>query len=173
MHVFLFCCVLLCYGTGRICKYHSALGQSKECTGASWLIATSLWSFGDIELGQYWFKQWPVARGHKTNTWPMLANYQWCYVTFTWGRFHGKCPRYLSLIWVWKLIIQYSRCISRGPTNKKGMGKCEDKTQVYKQNKTARTFYPCVVKPLIKLPITTTRIKAISLSCSITGRYFN
>ena len=35
MHMVLFCRVLLCYGTGRLYEYDSALEQSKECTGAS------------------------------------------------------------------------------------------------------------------------------------------
>ena len=75
---------------------------------------------------------------------------------------------HLSLIWVWKLIIQYLRRISRGPMNKKGMGKCDDK-----HNKTAHIFHACVVNLLIKIQTATTRIKAISLSCRMAGRYFD
>ena len=40
-------------------------------------------------------------------------------MAFTWGWFHRKCSRYLSLIWVWKLLIIYKgySCISEGPKN--------------------------------------------------------
>ena len=34
---------------------------------------------------------------------PMLTNHQWGLVAFTWGKFHRKCPRYVSLLWVWKI----------------------------------------------------------------------
>ena len=34
----------------------------------------------------------------------MLTFHQWGLVAFTWRQFHGKIPKYLSLIWVWKLI---------------------------------------------------------------------
>ena len=35
----------------------------------------------------------------------MLTNHQWDLVAFTWGYFDRKCLRYLSLIWVSKLLI--------------------------------------------------------------------
>ena len=34
---------------------------------------------------------------------PMSPNHQWGFVAFTWGQFHNKCSRYLSLICVWIL----------------------------------------------------------------------
>ena len=34
---------------------------------------------------------------------PILTNHKWGLVAFTWEQFHRKCPRYLSLIWVWKI----------------------------------------------------------------------
>ena len=37
---------------------------------------------------------------------PMLTNHQWDLVTFPWGQFQRKCLRYLSLTWIWKLLIQ-------------------------------------------------------------------
>ena len=36
---------------------------------------------------------------------PMLTNHQWGLVAFTWGQFHRKYWRYLSLIWVSKFLI--------------------------------------------------------------------
>ena len=38
----------------------------------------------------------------------VLINHQWGHVAFTWGQFHRKCSKYLSLIWVWKWLIQHS-----------------------------------------------------------------
>ena len=35
---------------------------------------------------------------------PMLTNHKWGLVAFTWGQFHGKCSRYLSFVWLWKMI---------------------------------------------------------------------
>ena len=40
---------------------------------------------------------------------------RWDIVSFTWRQFHRKCSRYLSLIWVWKSIIQDYSHISQGP----------------------------------------------------------
>ena len=46
---------------------------------------------------------------------PLLTNYQWCFMAFTWGQFHWRCSMYLSLISVWKLLIcDYNRN-SQGP----------------------------------------------------------
>ena len=36
-------------------------------------------------------------------------------LAFTWRQFHGKCPRYLSLIWDWKWFILDDSYISQGP----------------------------------------------------------
>ena len=42
---------------------------------------------------------------------PMLTNYQWGRVAFTWVQFHWKsCSRYLSLMWFWNLIIKTHWC---------------------------------------------------------------
>ena len=49
---------------------------------------------GDIKLGQHW---------------------PWGIVAFAWGQFHRKCSRHLSLMWVWKLLIQGDSSISWGP----------------------------------------------------------
>ena len=46
---------------------------------------------------------------------PMLTYHQWDLLAFTWGKFHQKCSRYLSLIWVWKLLIHYYDHISQWP----------------------------------------------------------
>ena len=46
---------------------------------------------------------------------PILTNHQWHLVTFTWGKFHRKSSRYLSLTWVWKLLIWDYKGISQGP----------------------------------------------------------
>ena len=35
----------------------------------------------------------------------ILVSHLWYSVTFTWGQIHKKCCRYLSLIWVWKLLM--------------------------------------------------------------------
>ena len=45
---------------------------------------------------------------------PMLINLQWSSVAFIWGQFCRKCSWYLSLIWVWKLLIQDLSPISQG-----------------------------------------------------------
>ena len=37
---------------------------------------------------------------------PMSTNHQWGSETFAWGQFRTKYSRYLSLMWVWKLLIQ-------------------------------------------------------------------
>ena len=47
----------------------------------------------------------------------MLTDNQRGLVAFSWGQFHRKCPRYISLLWVWKLLIQHSSHISQGPLN--------------------------------------------------------
>ena len=39
---------------------------------------------------------------------PMLTNHWWGLVELTWGQFHRRCSRYLSLIWVWKLLFNSS-----------------------------------------------------------------
>ena len=49
---------------------------------------------------------------------PMLTSHQWSLVAFIWKQFHRKCSRYLSLIWVWKLLIWYLSGISQGPMSK-------------------------------------------------------
>ena len=39
---------------------------------------------------------------------PILVSHLWYSVAFTWGQFHKKCCRYLSLIWVWKLLMVHT-----------------------------------------------------------------
>ena len=51
---------------------------------------------------------------------PMLADHQWSPVTFIWmaftrGQFQKKCSRYLSLILVWKLLLEDYSHISQEP----------------------------------------------------------
>ena len=36
---------------------------------------------------------------------PLLTYHNWGFLAFTWGQFHRKCSRYLSLIWLRKLLI--------------------------------------------------------------------
>ena len=36
---------------------------------------------------------------------PVLTNHHWSLLAFTWGQFHRKCSRYISLIWFWNLLI--------------------------------------------------------------------
>ena len=45
----------------------------------------------------------------------MLIGYQWGLIEFTWGQFHKKGWRYLSLVVVWKLSIQDNKIVSQGP----------------------------------------------------------
>ena len=44
----------------------------------------------------------------------MLTNHPWGLAAFSGGKFHRKCSRWLSLIWVWKLLIKNYICISQG-----------------------------------------------------------
>ena len=44
-------------------------------------------------------------------------------MAFTWGQFCRKYSRYLSEIWVWKLLIWYYSHISLGPISKCFLGK--------------------------------------------------
>ena len=36
-----------------------------------------------------------------------LMSHQWGLMAFTWRDFHGKCSKYLSLLWIWKLQFSY------------------------------------------------------------------
>ena len=45
-----------------------------------------------------------VPSGTKPLPEPVLANHQWGHMAFTWGQFHRKCSRYLSLISVGKWL---------------------------------------------------------------------
>ena len=38
-----------------------------------------------------------------------------CYFALNWGQFCSKCSRFLSSIWVWKLLIKVYSHISQGP----------------------------------------------------------
>ena len=56
-----------------------------------------------------------VPNGTKPLPKPMLTNHQWCAVAHSWGQFHWKWSRYLSLIHVcvWKLL-KIAAASSRG-----------------------------------------------------------
>ena len=56
-----------------------------------------------------------TAPSHYLDRWSVLTYHQWGLVAFTWGQFHRKYSRYLSLIWVCKLLILYYSLISQGP----------------------------------------------------------
>ena len=58
--------------------------------------------YGDLVLGQHWLSQWLVF--WKPQASAVLTNHQWGLVAFTWRRFHRKCSKYVSLVWVWKEI---------------------------------------------------------------------
>ena len=61
---------------------------------------------GNINLGRHWLKNGMLPYGTKPLPEPESANHQCGPVAFTWGKFHRKYPRYLSLILVWKWLIQ-------------------------------------------------------------------
>ena len=56
-----------------------------------------------------------LSDGTKPLPEPMLTYDQWCVVAFTWWQFHKKYLRYLSLKWVWNLLIWECSQIPQGP----------------------------------------------------------
>ena len=44
--------------------------------------------------------------GTKPLSEPMLTYHQWSFMAFFWRQFHKKWSTFLSLIWVWKWLIQ-------------------------------------------------------------------
>ena len=48
---------------------------------------------------------------------PMLTNHQGGLGAFTWRQFHMDCSRYLSLIWVWILLILDQSRVSQDPVD--------------------------------------------------------
>ena len=61
---------------------------------------------GDINLGQHWLGNVLLPDGSKALPEPTLTKRQWGLLTFAWGQFHRKCPRYVSLIWYSQLLIK-------------------------------------------------------------------
>ena len=59
----------------------------------------------------------PGANTHLRASASTKAYFKWGFVAFSWGQFHRKCSRYLSLIWVWRLVdvLQDYWHISQGP----------------------------------------------------------
>ena len=85
-----------------------------------WIILNSLWPSDTIWRHRSGSTLVQVMAcllpdGTKPLPEPMLTYHQSGLVTFTCGHFRTKCSIYLSLIWVWKSIIQDHSCISQGP----------------------------------------------------------
>ena len=54
-------------------------------------------SYGDIDMGQHWFRLLPVAWWHKGNKLlpePILTDHQWGHLAFNWGKFHLHISHY-------------------------------------------------------------------------------
>ena len=72
-------------------------------------IFNSLWpsdAYGDTDLDQHWFRVMAcclMAPSHYPE--PMLI----------WRKFYRECSRYLSLIWVWEVLIKISTTSPKGP----------------------------------------------------------
>ena len=50
----------------------------------------------------------------------VLTNHHWDFVVFSWGQFHMKCSRYLSLLWVSKLDESMARRHLKSPLSLSG-----------------------------------------------------
>ena len=62
-------------------------------------------------------RSWSRPDGTNLLSQQKLPHYLRGVVVFTWEQFHNKRSRYLSLIWVWKLLIKHYNRISHGPMN--------------------------------------------------------
>ena len=75
-----------------------------------WTMINSLWPNDTIWHHRTWSTLVQVNGLVPDDTMPlpepMMTNYQWDHVSFMWVQFHRKCSRYLSSIWVWKLLSQ-------------------------------------------------------------------
>ena len=102
---------LFCLGLNELMVNFST---TKQCT------INPSWPTEDIWHHRTWSKlvqviacclTIPMYVSTKPSAKPMLTNYQWGFVAFTWQQFHRKCSKHLSLIW---LNVDYSHT-SRGP----------------------------------------------------------
>ena len=79
----------------------------------------SLWPFDAIWRHRTWSTLVKVmaccltAPSHYLYKCCLIISRALCYL-FIWEQFHSKCSRYLSLIWVWKLLIQDYNHTSQG-----------------------------------------------------------
>ena len=107
------------------CLSRNVLSVQWYCRSMQHLTHCSLvMPYGDIKLGQHWYRWWLVAWWHQAITWTKTTIHQWCLVELTWEQFHRNWSRYLFLTGVWKLQFKntatfaWSQWFSSDPGNR-------------------------------------------------------
>ena len=111
------------YSSGlNVLNYHFEVSEMNSQLLSSMalpIISNSLWPSGAIWCHRTWSNLAQVmaccltAPSHYLNQcWLIMSE---LLGAFTWGQFHRKCSRYLSLIWVLNTLIQGYSCIYQRP----------------------------------------------------------